>query len=155
MPPEIISRVLLVEESVLVFLEVSDPDNYGAVGSLWAYFCETEAGATFVARGTTYHTTQLVDLIGKGILHKGFSVIDVISQCPESYGRLNPNRMGKTGSQMMKWMRDNVVSVEQAKKAAPEEVQNKIVIGIFVDREAPEFTSEYQKLVKRIQLEMK
>jgi len=119
-------------------------------------FCKLAeaAGATFVARGTTYHTTQLVDLIGKGILHKGFSVIDVISQCPESYGRLNPQRMGRTGTQMMKWMRENAVSVEKAKKATAEELANKIRIGIFVEKEAPEFVAEYQKLVKRVQREM-
>ena len=56
---------------------------------------------------------------------------------------------------MMKWMRDNCISVDRAKKAKGEELQNKIIIGIFVDKEAPELTSEYQKLIKRVQREIK
>jgi 2-oxoglutarate ferredoxin oxidoreductase subunit beta len=109
------------------------------------------SGATFVARGTTYHVTQLIDLIEKAILHKGFSVIDVINQCPESYGRLNPKRMGRTGTEMMKWMRDHSISVEKAKDATTEELRDKIIIGVFVDKEATEFTSEYKKTIQRVQ----
>jgi 2-oxoglutarate ferredoxin oxidoreductase subunit beta len=116
-------------------------------------FCKLAeaAGATFVARGTTYHTIQLIDVIEKGILHKGFSVIDVISQCPEIYGRRNPVRMGRTGSEMMKWMRDHCISVERAKKISTEELQGKIMIGVLVDKEAPEFTSEYREVIQRVQ----
>ncbi len=40
------------------------------------------AGATFVARGTTYHAKQLTDLIVAGAQHQGFAVIEAMSQCP-------------------------------------------------------------------------
>ncbi len=39
------------------------------------------AGATFVARGYSAEQKQLTELIKQGILHKGFSFIDVFSPC--------------------------------------------------------------------------
>jgi 2-oxoglutarate/2-oxoacid ferredoxin oxidoreductase subunit beta len=39
------------------------------------------AGATFVARGYSAEQKQLVELIKQGILHKGFSFLDVFSPC--------------------------------------------------------------------------
>ncbi|MBS7637791.1 hypothetical protein KEJ49_02715 [Candidatus Bathyarchaeota archaeon] len=40
------------------------------------------AGATYVARWTTYHAVELTRSIMEGIQHKGFSFIEVLSQCP-------------------------------------------------------------------------
>ena len=64
------------------------------------------AGATFVARGTTFHAQILADLIAKGIEHKGFSLIEAVTACPISYGR--QNKMGGPAD-MMKWQRDHAV----------------------------------------------
>ncbi len=49
----------------------------------------TAAGATFVARSTSYHAKQCSDLIKQAILHEGFSVVEILSQCPTHYGRKN------------------------------------------------------------------
>lgn len=53
--------------------------------------CDLAAGvgATYVARGLTYQPIQLKNTILKGIPHKGFSVIDAVSDCTSLYGRLN------------------------------------------------------------------
>lgn len=53
--------------------------------------CDLAAGvgATYVARGLTYQPIQLKNTILKGIQHKGFSVIDAVSDCTSLYGRLN------------------------------------------------------------------
>jgi len=40
------------------------------------------AGATFVAKYTTYHAKELEKGIMEGLQHKGFSLIEVISSCP-------------------------------------------------------------------------
>lgn len=64
------------------------------------------AGATYVARATTYHVPVLVDVIAKGIAHKGFSIIEAVSACPISFGR--QNKMGGP-AQMMAWQRDHGV----------------------------------------------
>ncbi len=47
------------------------------------------AGATFVARTTVYHVNQLSELIKKAIVHDGFSVVEIFSQCPTYFGRKN------------------------------------------------------------------
>jgi len=47
------------------------------------------AGASFVARGTAFHVNQLDELMERAIRKKGFSVVDVITQCPPIYGRYN------------------------------------------------------------------
>src|SRR5512137_588836 len=43
------------------------------------------AGATFVARGATCQPRQLAELVAQGIAHKGFSVIEALSQCPVQF----------------------------------------------------------------------
>jgi len=109
------------------------------------------AGATFVARGTTYHVIELIDIMEKGILHHGCSVIEVISQCPTSYGRYNPDKMGGTANEMLKWMRDNAVRINKAKDMTKEELKEKLVIGVFVDTQAPEFNDECEKIIEAAQ----
>lgn len=110
------------------------------------------AGATYVARGTAYHVQQLVKLIEKGISHKGFSFIEAMSICPTYYGRRN-----KKGSpaDMLKWLKDNSIDINKAAKMKPEELGGKIIIGEFVNIEAPEYTEEYQKMVERLKVSVK
>ena len=64
------------------------------------------AGATYVARSTVYHVKHAEKMIRMGLEHKGFSVIEIISNCHTSYGRMN-----KLGDHiaMIKHMRDNSV----------------------------------------------
>jgi len=44
------------------------------------------AGASYVARGTVYNARQSSSLIKKALDKKGFSVVEIISDCPVSYG---------------------------------------------------------------------
>jgi 2-oxoglutarate ferredoxin oxidoreductase subunit beta len=108
------------------------------------------AGATYVARGTTYHVRQLVDLIANGLLHKGFSVIEVISQCPVQYGRRNAQA---TAIEMLNAQRERSVTVQRAKSMTPEQLEGKYVIGELRRIEAPdeEYTRRYDRLVERLQ----
>ncbi|MFA5027299.1 MAG: thiamine pyrophosphate-dependent enzyme [Candidatus Methylomirabilota bacterium] len=93
------------------------------------------AGATFVARWTTYQPRQIVKTAKKAIQKKGFAFVEVVSQCPVEFGR-------KTGMgnsvQMMEYYRKNSVSSAKAKGLSPEELTGKIVVGEFVDVEKPE-----------------
>ncbi len=104
------------------------------------------AGAVFVGRGTVYHAKLLDSLIEKAILKEGFSVVEVISHCHTQYGR--QNRLG-TAVEMMEAQRDNAVTVEKAATMKPEELQNKFVIGILVDKELPVYQNEYDKIRER------
>ncbi len=101
------------------------------------------AGATFVARTTTYHIQQVTDIIGKAILHEGFSVVEVLSQCPTYFGRKN-----KEGDavDMVQHFKKNTTSIgSKAKQENPDLIER----GIFVQTELPEYCSEYEKMVQR------
>jgi 2-oxoglutarate ferredoxin oxidoreductase subunit beta len=103
------------------------------------------SGATFVARSTTYHARQLTDILRQAIIHDGFSVVEVLSQCPTYFGR--KNKMG-SAAQMMNWFKDHTVPVGSAKK---EKDPSLIERGIFVQKELPEYCSEYEKIIARAQ----
>jgi 2-oxoglutarate ferredoxin oxidoreductase subunit beta len=104
------------------------------------------AGAVFVGRGTVYQAKLLDSLIEKAILKPGFSVVEVIAHCHTQYGR--QNRLG-TAVEMMEWQRDQAVTVEKAATMKPEELQDKIVIGVLVDKELPVYQDEYEKIRER------
>ncbi len=93
------------------------------------------AGASFVARWTTYHPRQIVKTAKAAIRKKGFAFVEVISQCPVEFGR--KTGMGNT-VQMLEHYKKNSVSVAKAKTMSPEELTGKIVVGEFVDIEKPE-----------------
>jgi 2-oxoglutarate ferredoxin oxidoreductase subunit beta len=101
------------------------------------------AGATFIARTTTYHVKQIDDFIRQAILHEGFAVVEILTQCPTHFGRKN-----KQGSavDMMKLYRDITTPIgSKAKQENP----NLIERGIFVQEEKPEYCREYEKIVAR------
>jgi 2-oxoglutarate/2-oxoacid ferredoxin oxidoreductase subunit beta len=49
----------------------------------------TAAGASYVARTTTYHVQEIQKRIAEAISHPGFAVVEVMSQCPTYFGRKN------------------------------------------------------------------
>jgi 2-oxoglutarate ferredoxin oxidoreductase subunit beta len=104
------------------------------------------AGAAFVGRGTVYHAKLLDSLIEKAISKQGFSVVEVIAHCHTQYGK--QNRLG-TAVEMMEWQRDNAVTVEKSATMKTEELQDKIVIGVLVDKELPVYQDEYDKIRER------
>lgn len=99
-------------------------------------------GATFVARGATFYPVQLEELIRQGIENKGFSVVEVITQCPVHYGRRS-----KIGGpvDMLYWQKENTISMQAAQKLPPEATKNKIVRGVLAMKQRPEYTDEYEK----------
>lgn len=104
------------------------------------------AGAVFVGRGTVYHARLLDSLMEKAFLKPGFSVVEVIAHCHTQYGR--QNRLG-SAVEMMEWQRDHTLPVEKALKMKPEELKDKILIGVLVDKELPVYQDEYDKIRER------
>ena len=104
------------------------------------------AGAVFVGRGTVYHAKLLDSLIEQAILKPGFSVVEVIAHCHTQYGR--QNRLG-TAVEMMEWQRDHAVAAEKAATMKSEELEDKIVTGVLVDKELPVYQDEYEKIRER------
>jgi len=104
------------------------------------------SGASFVARSTVYHASQLSSLIEKGLGKKGFSVIEAMSNCETQYGRIN--REG-TAVRMIQAQKDLAVPITKAKDMTPEELQGKYVIGTLHNIERPEYVEQYQKIIDK------
>jgi 2-oxoglutarate ferredoxin oxidoreductase subunit beta len=105
------------------------------------------AGATYVARTGTYFFTQTVKYIKNGIMHNGFSVIEVITQCPVYYGRLN--KVASPG-EMLIWQKENLISIEKAKDLSKDEMSGKVIIGEFVNIEKESYFDKRKKLLERL-----
>jgi len=100
------------------------------------------AGATFVARTTTYHVQQITDIIQQAILHKGFSVVEIMSQCPTYFGR--KNKEGSAVDMLKRYKEITTPIGSKAKKENPDLIER----GIFVQKEMPEYCKEYDKIVE-------
>ena len=101
------------------------------------------AGATFVARTTTYHTQQITQIVKKAIQHRGFSVVEVLSQCPTYFGR--KNQAGSAVDMMNAYKNSTTPIGSKAKQEDP----NLIERGVFVQKELPEYCTEYEKIMQK------
>ena len=103
------------------------------------------AGATYVAKYTTNQPIQVSNAIKAGLENKGFSLIEVISQCPTYYGRKNKLR---TPIQMLNWIKDSTVTIEQAKEMTEEELEGKIITGVYVDKPRKEYIEAMEDVMR-------
>jgi len=104
------------------------------------------AGGVYVARWTTYHVFPLKKAMKEAIQKKGFSFVEICSQCPTSYGR----RIGKReGIDILNDFKKDSIKIDNAQKYSEEELDSKIVIGKLVDKSRPEFVEHLRKLNAR------
>ncbi|HUU84864.1 MAG TPA: thiamine pyrophosphate-dependent enzyme [Phycisphaerae bacterium] len=104
------------------------------------------AGANYVARWTTFHGHYLVSSMKEALQKKGFSFIEIISQCPVSYGR----RVGlRDGLAFMEHFKDNSLPVRLARNMTEEELNGKIVVGKLIERDRVEFTETLRQINQR------
>mgnify|MGYP000359670686 CR=1 FL=1 len=102
------------------------------------------AGASFVARSTVFHAKEAKDILKKAIMHKGFSVVEILSQCPTFYGRQN-----KAGDaiQMLENFRKNTAKSGSARlKKDPCLIKRGV---IFESTESPEYCEAYENMMKK------
>jgi 2-oxoglutarate/2-oxoacid ferredoxin oxidoreductase subunit beta len=102
------------------------------------------AGATYVARTTSYHVVEMERFFVEAISHKGFSVVEVMVGCPSNYGRRNKLR---TGVDLMEWQKEVAVPKSRAEKMTPEELKGKIITGVLFKAEREEYVARYNRLV--------
>lgn len=106
------------------------------------------AGASFVGRGTVYHYPQMEKLITAALEHRGFSMVEIISNCHTYFGRLN--RKGDAPA-MLDIFKNNSVTTARAKNMTPEELKGKHVIGtLFEDNVKSEFCDEYDRVCESV-----
>ena len=104
-------------------------------------------GATYVARWTAAHPVQLQKSIEAGIKHKGFSLIEVISQCPTQSGKSVYGN--KDPAFIINYLKQNSFIY----KEGMEEPSGRIKCGILLhDNDKPEYiermenkTEQYRK----------
>jgi len=107
------------------------------------------AGATYVARWTTFHVRQLARSMKEALSKEGFSFIEIISPCPTLYQRRN--KMGD-GLDAMKFYKQH----SKIRNGAPTaevglDISSDIIVGKFVDRQRPTYTATmHQQLRERL-----
>jgi 2-oxoglutarate ferredoxin oxidoreductase subunit beta len=90
------------------------------------------SGAVYVARWTNLHVRRLTQSIKKLLQKEGFGFIEVVSACPEIYGRYNKMR---SGLEIMDWFRKASVVENFSDPAKAEITRERIPVGEFVDTE--------------------
>ncbi|MCU0725491.1 MAG: thiamine pyrophosphate-dependent enzyme [Planctomycetes bacterium] len=101
------------------------------------------AGANYVARWTTFHARQLIEAMKEALSVKGFAFVEIISQCPVSYGR----RVGlRDGLAFYKHFKERSISVEDARSLPESELEGRFVVGALARRNRPEFTESLRRL---------
>jgi 2-oxoglutarate ferredoxin oxidoreductase subunit beta len=101
------------------------------------------AGAAWVGRGTVYHANLLDQMMEQAINKRGFAVVEAVSHCHTQFGL--KNKLGGA-VEMMRRQKDLAVRVEKAKGMTPEQLQDKITIGVLADRDLPVYTEEYARI---------
>lgn len=101
------------------------------------------AGANGVSRGTVFHVNTLDRLIREAIMRPGFNLVEILTPCHTQYGRKNKF---KSAVDMYKWLKSNAIPVEKYEKLKPEEREERIPIGTFVQNDAPGLEELYAQV---------
>jgi 2-oxoglutarate ferredoxin oxidoreductase subunit beta len=111
------------------------------------------AGASFVARESMIDPKKLEKVLIKAMEHRGFSVIDVLSNCHINLGRKN-----KMASAMenLEWIDNITVPKKKYDEMSEEERLNLLPTGILhEDKDADEYCDMYAEIIKVHQGERK
>jgi 2-oxoglutarate/2-oxoacid ferredoxin oxidoreductase subunit beta len=106
------------------------------------------AGASFVARSTVYHALEMDRFMEQAIRKQGFSLLEAVSYCHTTYGRIN--KLG-TAVDMMRMLKERSITQSAAEKLSPDERTDKIVRGILCNLDKPEYTALYQQVIEQAQ----
>jgi 2-oxoglutarate/2-oxoacid ferredoxin oxidoreductase subunit beta len=104
------------------------------------------AGADFAARWTTFHVFQLIKAMKTAFSRDGFSFVEIISQCPTSYGKYTQQR---DAAIQLRDFKANAVRYKKAQGMTPDELAGKYVIGTHQDRRRPEFARMLDDLAQQ------
>jgi 2-oxoglutarate ferredoxin oxidoreductase subunit beta len=103
------------------------------------------AGASYVARGTSYSYTKLAQVIAGGLAHRGFSFVEAMTSCPTYYGRQNDIA---EPSGMLERQKERAVPVEKFDRDGPR-LQERYPVGVLHHVERTEYTDAYGEVQRR------
>ncbi|CCM12192.2 2-oxoglutarate oxidoreductase, beta subunit [Helicobacter heilmannii ASB1.4] len=107
------------------------------------------AGASFVGRESVLEPKKLERILADAFSHKGFSFVDVHSNCHINLGR--KNKMGEA-AQTLKWIESRLVSRRKYEEMTLEERVGKFPTGILKqDASKIEYCQAYQGVIDRAQ----
>ena len=109
------------------------------------------AGAAYVSRWTTYHPFQLMESMQSAIRKPGFGFIEIMSQCPVSYGKGAGLRDAVAA---LHDFRVRSIPVDEARGLTEAELENRIVVGKLVERDRPEYTAGLANLNRKQRAEL-
>ncbi|HTT61125.1 MAG TPA: 2-oxoacid:ferredoxin oxidoreductase subunit beta [Bryobacteraceae bacterium] len=95
------------------------------------------AGASYVARWTTYHVKQLSRAMHEVLHKKGFCFIEVLSPCPTLYQRRN--KLGDALETMKYYKAASKVRHGAPTSEVALSMKGEIIVGKFVDRDRPDY----------------
>jgi len=95
------------------------------------------AGASYVARWTTFHVKQLSRSMGEVLHKKGFCFIEVLSPCPTLYQRRN--KLGDALDTMKYYKAASKIKNGASTSEAALSMKGEIIVGKFVDRDRPDY----------------
>ena len=107
------------------------------------------AGATMVSRWSTAHPKQLIRTFKKAMNHKGFSFVEIISQCPVQTGRY---MLGSGSPQFnLQWIKDHCVKQSRIPpNGKRSRRRGRSPWGTSCRSEKPEFMEEVQRMNQRV-----
>lgn len=106
------------------------------------------AGATYVARSTVFHALELDKYFKEAIEREGFNLVEAVTYCHTTHGRLNKKG---TAADMMKSMKANSIGKRSFDKLSPEEqgTNNKILRGVLhTNEQRIEYTKLYDQVIE-------
>ena len=107
------------------------------------------AGATYVARSTVFHALELDKYFKEAIHRDGFNIVEAVSYCHTTHGRLNKKG---TAADMLRALKDNSITKRKfGKLTSSEQAENtKIVRGVMhTNDNRVEYTRLYDQVLVR------
>ncbi len=103
------------------------------------------AGASFVARETMLDPKKLEKVFVKALEHRGFSYLDILSNCHINLGRKNKMQ---SAMENLEWIDKITLPLKKWEALSPEEQLNIFPTGILHhDTEAREYTDMYKDVI--------
>lgn len=130
--------------------DISATSPYGNIESSFP-ICELAiaAGATYVARSTVFHALELDKYLQEAINQEGFNVVEAVSYCHTTHGRLNKKG---TAADMMRNLKNHSISLRAFNKLSTieKEANTKIVRGvIYTNTRRIEYTKRYEQVINQ------